>query len=676
MIERLKQRYGQEAQQETFRTQLRCRKQQERESLGNLLHDIRRLVSLAFPGPTNITTEIVAQDSFLDAMRDKELALKIREREPRSLDETYRIALRLESYKYATEIDRNNGRKFSEVNKQVRSTCEEDRIEQLNQRMSEFFANQVKWQHDLEKRLLMNKDKISTKNTVDWTRNNDTGTHHESVRFNNSRFSANANKNQPRRCFKCQGYGHLARDCRNSGRAESPEVSLTNNISTSTQQKNKKGAVYITCVTEGQVHHCLVDTGSDENLIPARLVQHRKLYPCSKRLLAANGSEMKVEGQIVMDVQIKPNHNQEVTFLVSDEVQEIMLGMDFLIANECQVDFETGKVQLGPERVTSEYQDRPSRCRSIRVTKVATAISGKDNAKTESGVQSMLSGYTKSWIIWSVLMCIMVVLIITGVGMETSSGDQKECPICSQRFARTCSKFHVLRHLKNLHGISDWSEVNPVKKPAEGPLAVTKKGPNLKTTPMKRNVHAVKLACKGAAEPKSLAKLYTSASEAKNVPTPSSSTAILVPKKTVKGKEPRSVKTTADGPRVKSKPVIFAGNKGVNPKGKENPGFSSMMFLMEGKKDKQKKSDSVDWAIVGKEIRNLVKISRTLSQVKSLKELQEIGQLECPDVSPILINQVVAGFYDSEDGEIKENKEESVQMESLTDDEKNELGLP
>lgn len=104
LVERLRQRYGLESQAETFRTQLRCRRQKDRESLADLLHDIRRLVTLAYPAPASETTEAIARDAFLDAMRDFDLSLKVREREPKSLDETFRTAVRLETYKKSFEM--------------------------------------------------------------------------------------------------------------------------------------------------------------------------------------------------------------------------------------------------------------------------------------------------------------------------------------------------------------------------------------------------------------------------------------------------------------------------------------------------------------------------------------------------------------------------------------------
>src|SRR5688572_24826826 len=82
LVERLRQRYGTEGQAETFRAQLYYRRQRPEENLSDLLHEIRRLVVLAYPVPSNETTQIIAKDAFLEAMRDRELSLKVREREP------------------------------------------------------------------------------------------------------------------------------------------------------------------------------------------------------------------------------------------------------------------------------------------------------------------------------------------------------------------------------------------------------------------------------------------------------------------------------------------------------------------------------------------------------------------------------------------------------------------
>ena len=62
------------------------------------MQDIRRLMALAYPLPAEEVTEILAKDAFIDALADRELALKVRERDPKDLQHAYRLAANYESY--------------------------------------------------------------------------------------------------------------------------------------------------------------------------------------------------------------------------------------------------------------------------------------------------------------------------------------------------------------------------------------------------------------------------------------------------------------------------------------------------------------------------------------------------------------------------------------------------
>ena len=55
-----------------YRAQLKLVRRKKGESLTDLAMEIRRLMMMAFPGPTDSTTEIVARDVFLDALDDPE----------------------------------------------------------------------------------------------------------------------------------------------------------------------------------------------------------------------------------------------------------------------------------------------------------------------------------------------------------------------------------------------------------------------------------------------------------------------------------------------------------------------------------------------------------------------------------------------------------------------------
>ena len=69
------------------------------ESLSSLLKDIRRLFAQAFPGPPNYLSELTARDAFIEALNDRELMIKVLEREPTTLDQAFKVAERLELYR-------------------------------------------------------------------------------------------------------------------------------------------------------------------------------------------------------------------------------------------------------------------------------------------------------------------------------------------------------------------------------------------------------------------------------------------------------------------------------------------------------------------------------------------------------------------------------------------------
>ena len=86
LISQLRARHGFENQTYSYRAQLKCRRRTQGESLAALVYDIRRMVTFAYPDPTSTVRDTVACDAFLEALDDPEMAIKVREREPESLD--------------------------------------------------------------------------------------------------------------------------------------------------------------------------------------------------------------------------------------------------------------------------------------------------------------------------------------------------------------------------------------------------------------------------------------------------------------------------------------------------------------------------------------------------------------------------------------------------------------
>jgi len=109
--EKLRRRFGSEDQQEKFQAELRSRRRRRGETLAELYHDVRRVMTMAYPGEGASTLcEHIAKDYFIAALNDRELELKIREREPRDLESALKQAVRLEAYEKAVDDKNEQGR--------------------------------------------------------------------------------------------------------------------------------------------------------------------------------------------------------------------------------------------------------------------------------------------------------------------------------------------------------------------------------------------------------------------------------------------------------------------------------------------------------------------------------------------------------------------------------------
>lgn len=110
LVEKLRARYGTKGIEERFQTELRCRRRQKNESIRELAQDVQRLVSLAYPGEKSKMLEHFARDSFITALDDPDLEIRIREREPEDLDTAVKYALRSEVVRNAVRGSHDAGR--------------------------------------------------------------------------------------------------------------------------------------------------------------------------------------------------------------------------------------------------------------------------------------------------------------------------------------------------------------------------------------------------------------------------------------------------------------------------------------------------------------------------------------------------------------------------------------
>jgi len=92
----LKSRFGGTARADKFRMELRSRIKQPGETLEKVHQDIRRCMALAFSDVDAKAQERLACDYFIGALNDPDFSLKVRERNPKTLNEALFAAQQIE----------------------------------------------------------------------------------------------------------------------------------------------------------------------------------------------------------------------------------------------------------------------------------------------------------------------------------------------------------------------------------------------------------------------------------------------------------------------------------------------------------------------------------------------------------------------------------------------------
>ena len=108
LVSRLRSRFGSSDMEERYQAELQCRHRRSNESLRELAQDIRRLMMLSYPGDRSDMAERLAKEYFVAALEDPDLELKVREREPQTLDSALKTAQRLEVFRNAVRQRRQS----------------------------------------------------------------------------------------------------------------------------------------------------------------------------------------------------------------------------------------------------------------------------------------------------------------------------------------------------------------------------------------------------------------------------------------------------------------------------------------------------------------------------------------------------------------------------------------
>jgi len=405
--------------EEKFQSELRFRRRNKGESLRELAQDIRRLMTLAYPGERSTLSEHIARDAFLMALADPELELKIREREPASLDDAVRITQRFEMFRYAADSSSARQRFNrhvcqSSVGDQHSSDLEarvaalEDGSRSLptqknsaqgvlvqdccrlpagrnskgnsgsNNLQQEYGVTEQSSRPEAKEQLTEERmKKLMSENEL-LHKELDRLKYLEALRYSAPQQplaqvieARNSQSQQSRSCFSCGRTGHFARFCpdrsrygrdfRRDRRGLIDQRPARANRLTRQQQHTVSGATYLPVTIRGRSYDCPLDTGSDVTIIPASMVEGLEMKKSSRVLTAANGTEIAILGEVTLPFALR-NYKSTVTGLVMEHVSEIMLGIDWLVANEATWEFGKSRIKLGNAYHNLRRRGQPNLC--------------------------------------------------------------------------------------------------------------------------------------------------------------------------------------------------------------------------------------------------------------------------------------------------------------------------
>ena len=112
-----------------------------------------------------------------------------------------------------------------------------------------------------------------------------------------------------------------------------------------TSSDSQGNATYLRLAIENEPTLAILDTGSEVTLIPAALVKGVTLKPVSRRVYAANGTDIDVLGEVEI-LSMAGRLPLSITGLVSDQINETILGEDFLTSHAAVWDFRNQIVTL------------------------------------------------------------------------------------------------------------------------------------------------------------------------------------------------------------------------------------------------------------------------------------------------------------------------------------------
>ncbi|VDH90009.1 Hypothetical predicted protein, partial [Mytilus galloprovincialis] len=312
-ISALEERFAPSSQTELYRVKFKERRQKASESLPELCQSIWRLSNLAYPTAPLDVRETLGKEQFIDALVDSEMRLRIKQSQPKCLNDAVRLAVELEGYNKA-EIKVREGRGY------LRQTWNDDELDRKERISNRDSPNKdiASWMQTMEKSL-------STLTT-------------EMAKLKTS--GKNEGKGLSSTPKKSEHY---------NGNKGNGSVKILMKTGKQNNRKTNEGAVTTASEDAGMYVRLnvgdieakfVVDTGATLTLVSSKL--YDMLTPLDKSYLSevkttvrsVCGTKLELRGKGRFNLHFSPNMLQSESVVTDLQVDGI-LGLDFMKRHNC-----------------------------------------------------------------------------------------------------------------------------------------------------------------------------------------------------------------------------------------------------------------------------------------------------------------------------------------------------
>ena len=114
----------------------------------------------------------------------------------------------------------------------------------------------------------------------------------------------------------------------------------------------------------------MLDSGTDACLIPTQWIRPSSLTSTTETLIAANGTNISIDGRTDLKISVDEFHSS-AHFIVSPNVDEVMLRRDWMSENHVVWSFNDGIIIIGNRKI------------QLRIKRTLTAYCKRCTLKTD-----------------------------------------------------------------------------------------------------------------------------------------------------------------------------------------------------------------------------------------------------------------------------------------------------